>query len=414
MAVSIVILVAGFFVHVVTPHVDDALGRVLGAYAEQLAAQSPDREAAAAAARRLGITISHEGPDGSWAIGPNGPIPPPAPARDDWWASASHVVKAQDGGAYAFSWDVGVPLEAAHDRLLLLLLGLIVAVLLVGHEVLRRGLRPVRLLAEGADRIGAGDFDIEIPRQSQDELGALTEAFNQMARRVKEMLAWRDQLLLDVSHELRSPLTRMKVALALLAEGDERGRLEADVVQMETMVSSILELERLSDARGLHVERVDLSATAREVSEQLRDVPPGVEGTLPKEPVFVEADAERLRTLLRNLLENAAKYSLGDSRPTEFVLHANDDEVTLTIRDHGQGVSEEDLPVIFEPFRRADRSRSKKTGGFGLGLSICRRIVEAHGGQIRAEHSPERGLTMIVTLPTHLGSDPGGAQPTGE
>ena len=403
MAFGIVLLVAGFFVHVVTPKVDVAMERVLTAYAEQLAGQSLDRETADQLAQRLDLTISYDGPRGSWTVAPVGGARPSAVAPTQ--QHARHLVEAPDGGSYAFSWNVGMPLKAAHDRLLLLLLLLIVGVLVAGHEVLRRSLRPLRLLIAGVERFGSGALEAEVPRRSQDELGALTDTFNQMARRVKEMLDLREQLLLDVSHELRSPLTRMKVALALMPEEDEsRRRIAADVAQMETMVSSILELGRLSDARGLHIEHLDLVAMVNEVGAQFREIPPGLQTTLPQKPLFLNADAERLRTLLRNLLENATKYSLAESPPTELTLEADSDVVVMTIRDHGQGVSEQDLGVIFEPFRRVDPSRSKRTGGVGLGLSICRRIVAAHGGEIRAEPSPAGGLTIVATLGRRVGA----------
>jgi signal transduction histidine kinase len=383
---------------VVNPQIDEALDRVLQAYAETVAAQQPDQETAREISRRVGLSIAHDGPQGSWTTSRSGGETSLGLTAADW-SHARHVVESLGGGRYGFSWEVGVPIKAAHDKLVMLLLALIVGVVLLAHEALRYSLRSVRLLYAGVARISDGDLDVEIPRRSRDELGALTDAFNQMARRIKEMIARRDQLLLDVSHELRTPLTRMKVALALVPESPKRARMESDVEEMEITIQGILELERLRDPRGLHVDRHDIVALVREVSRPFAETRPGVRLVLPESPIDVTFDLERVRTLLRNLLDNAAKYSLPDSRPVTITVGLERESVVVRVRDDGPGLAEADLRSVFEPFFRADSSRSKKTGGLGLGLSICKRIVEAHDGDIRAESNPDRGITVVVTLP---------------
>jgi signal transduction histidine kinase len=164
------------------------------------------------------------------------------------------------------------------------------------------------------------------------------------------------------------------------------------------MVTGILELERLRDGRGVRTERQDLLAIIEEVAGPFRGVHPGVAVKSPVADVLLDVDAERIRTLLRNVLDNAAKYSLTDSRPIEIAIVPTAEDVVVRIRDDGPGIAEADLPSIFEPFFRADRSRSKKTGGYGLGLSICKRIMEAQGGQITAENNPGRGTSILLTF----------------
>lgn len=398
MAVCIMLLVAAFFIHVVNPELGGALDRILEAYAEKVAAEAPDLEAATAIATRLGLTISYQGPRGAWTTD-RGELPASTTDPSPPGSEPRQVVRNQAGDTYGFAWKFGRPIQVAHDRLLILLLLLIVGVVVLAHEVLRHALRPVRRLHAAAARIGAGDLDVEIPGQSRDELGALTDAFNQMARRVREMIALRDQLLVDVSHELRSPLTRMKVALALVPEGEKRTRMEADVAQMERMVTETLELERLRDPQGLQVEGQDLLPIVREVAAQFADSPPGVRLVVPEGSIPLEIDAARIRMLLHNLLENAVKYSLPDSRPVAITVTEEADSVTIRVTDNGPGTAEADLSHLFEPFFRGDPSRSKRTGGLGLGLSICKRIMEAHGGDIAAENSPDRGLSVVVTFP---------------
>jgi signal transduction histidine kinase len=190
----------------------------------------------------------------------------------------------------------------------------------------------------------------------------------------------------------------MKVALALMPDGEKKTRMDADVAEMEAMLAELLELERLRDGRGIKTEPQDLVKVLHEVAETLADGPPGVRVTCPEPELLLEIDGDRIRTVLKNLLENAVKYSLPDSRPVEVQASRKDGTVEVQVTDDGPGIPEADLGHLFEPFFRVDRSRSKKTGGYGLGLSICKRIMEAHGGTISALNNPGRGATFTLTF----------------
>jgi signal transduction histidine kinase len=220
-----------------------------------------------------------------------------------------------------------------------------------------------------------------------------------MVGRVKDMIGARDQLLLDVSHELRSPLTRLKVAVELVNDPEMKVRMAADLAEMEIMIGELLELERLRDGRGIKTSRQNLVAVLDEVAHGFHDRPPGVHVTPATPEILVNLDADRIRTVFRNLLENAVKYSLPDSRPIRVSVALNGDKVIIRVSDDGPGIPERDKASLFEPFFRVDRSRSKKTGGYGLGLSISKRIVEAHGGTIAADNNAKRGASFVVTLP---------------
>ena len=220
-----------------------------------------------------------------------------------------------------------------------------------------------------------------------------------MAARVKEMVQARDRLLVDVSHELRSPLTRMKVALALLPDSSKKAQAEADVAEMEALTTGLLELERLRDGRVLRVATVDLVALLHDAAAPYGGTAPGVLVSAAAPAMPLELDADGIRTVLRNLLENAVKYALPDSRPIRVLASATADAATVVVEDDGPGIPDEDLARIFEPFFRVDPSRSRKTGGYGLGLSICKRIVEAHGGVIEALPVAPRGARFVITLP---------------
>jgi signal transduction histidine kinase len=402
MALSILLLVGGFFALLVAPNLTTALERIVGEYSRLVSQNAPDLEAAKAMAARQGFELRYEGPAGAWSTSAGLPSISAVRAGNaaPWTLGRDcHLVPAPDGGTYLFAWTFHRRLGEAHDRLLWLLLGLIVSVVLLAHAVLRGMLRPLRSLQQGVVRLGGGDLDVVLPEETRDEFGALTSAFNQMVQRIKEMIHARDQLLVDVSHELRSPLTRMKVALALLPDGEKKDRMSADVAEMETMVAQLLEHERLRDGRGVHAEAQDLLPILREAVAPFRDRGPGARVVVNATALPVIVDADRVRTVLRNLLDNAAKFSLPDSGAIQVQAEPSGESVIVRIVDDGPGIPESDLARVFEPFFRVDRSRSRRTGGFGLGLSMCQRIMEAHGGSIQVENNPGRGATFTLVFP---------------
>jgi signal transduction histidine kinase len=168
---------------------------------------------------------------------------------------------------------------------------------------------------------------------------------------------------------------------------------------MEQLVAELLELERLRAPQGAAPARADLVRMVRAAVAGFEHVPPGVQLHAPAEPVLLAVDAPKIRRLVRNLLENAVKYSLPDSRAVEVVVSSTRESITLRVSDDGPGIPEQDAERVFEPFYRVDPSRSKSTGGFGLGLSLCRRIAEAHGGAITVEPNVGRGASLVVTFP---------------
>lgn len=405
MAIGLLATIGAFFSFVVTPTLDRSMERVIEEYARVVASTSPDLQTA----RRLGaqaqVGIRYEGPDGAWATsddvptirqGDNGGT---ARASGIFPSRATYTVRTPQGGAYLFSWIIGRSVYDAHNRLVILLFVLVAALVFLAHVVLNRLLRPVRWLGDGVARLSAGELDVVLPTTTRDEFGVLTAAFNEMVGRVREMVSARDQLLLDVSHELRSPLTRIKVALELSPPGENRARMAADVAEMEAMISELLELERLRDGRSLKTAGHDVVPILRDIAGSFHDRAPGVAVQAPGGQALATVDPDRVRTVFRNLIENAIKYSLPDSAPVAVLVEQDDRAVTITVRDDGPGIPEADLANVFEPFFRVDRSRSKKTGGYGLGLSICRRIVEAHGGTVSARNQEPRGAVFVVTLP---------------
>jgi signal transduction histidine kinase len=411
MASCLLVLVAGFFWLIVSPTVGASIDRMLDDYARRFAQESPGEAEARRLAERLELQVRYEGPDGSWTTDQRLPTiaeaQQAAGGQEVIGASghSRHLVRAPNGGHYLLEWEFGRRNAAAHDKLLLLLLAMMLAVLVVAHAVLRRGLRPLRELQTGVARLGRGELEVTLAVQAHDEFGALTAAFNTMAAGIREQVRARDQMLLDVSHELRSPLTRLKVALALLPESAKKTQAEADVSEMESLVAELLEFERLRDGRALRLARLDLVPLLHEVARPYQGELPGVLVGCP-EVLLLDADAEALRRMFRNLLGNAVKYALPDSRPVEVTASSESSQVVVRIVDDGPGIPEADIGRIFEPFFRVDRSRSRKTGGYGLGLGICRRIATAHGGTISVANAPGRGACFTVTLPSAAAHTP--------
>jgi signal transduction histidine kinase len=398
----LVLMVAGFFAFVVFPSLSLTSEHALTEYTRLLVAGSPNLESSKNIGKLAHVEVRYEGPGGNWTT--SKALPSVEEVREgrvhSTFGRHYYIEPAPQGGTYLVVWNLADQMHATHIKLLWMLLSLIIFVVLVAYWIQKWQLRPVKSLSLGMARISEGDLDVILPVQGHDEFAMLTAGFNDMVSRVKGMILARDQLLLDVSHELRSPLTRMKVALALLPDDAEKAGLDFDLNQMETMLGELLELERLRSPNGLHREKQDLVPILHEVSQDFADRSPGIAIETNPKTILIDIDGDKVRTVLRNLLENACKYSLPDSRPIDLSAQQSDGKVILCVRDDGAGIPESQLSSVFEPFFRVDPSRSKKTGGYGLGLSICKRIVESHGGTIAVHSNPVRGASFVLTFNT--------------
>ncbi len=316
-----------------------------------------------------------------------------------------------DGGSaeenVVFSWNLR-HFARLHDPLVYGHLLLLIPVIGATYMFQRSLLRPLQGLREGVESVATGNFGVQVPVVRMDEIGQVATAFNQMTGQVEQMVADRERLLADVSHELRSPLARIKVALELLPPGDprddKRETIQNDVREMESLISMLLEREWLrARADRLVTERVDLVAVVRRVVDTFAEADPGVTFSSAEEPLIVPADAELVRLLVQNLVDNAIKFSLADSRPVDVELETTGDTVRLLVSDDGPGIATEDREEIFKPFVKLDPARGHRSG-YGLGLNLCWRIVEAHGGSIEmmpkgSLEQPTRGNLAIVELP---------------
>jgi signal transduction histidine kinase len=250
--------------------------------------------------------------------------------------------------------------------------------------------------------VGHGNLNHRVPVTKSDELGQLSLAFNTMTQRLEEMLTAKEQLLRDVSHELRSPLTRMKVALEFVKEGKTRQLVQSDIQEMEEMITHILDAARMHhDHSRLNLRKIDLTEVIDDVVAIYGQQQPGVIFSRTSSSVLCMADPEQITIVLKNVLENAIKYSRKESKSVQVSTYTQDGWVVIDIEDNGIGIEPEALKYIWEPFYRADKSRSRDTGGYGLGLSLCKTIIEAHGGTLDVRSIPGKGTTVTLMLPSN-------------
>lgn len=272
----------------------------------------------------------------------------------------------------------------------------------------RRIAAPVRETAEAARQISAGNYAVRLEKKSGSaELCALTEAIDQMAETLEQQDALRRRLTTDIAHELRTPLSSLSAYLEAMEEGVWEAtpeRLRSCREELRRFTDLVGDLQKLSRAESenlqLHLQQVDLKELAETgaaaVSANLKAA--GLTLRVEAEQASVCADRNRLQQVLQNLLSNAVKYSESGG---EIVIRTGETEDTafFSVTDQGIGIAEQDLPWIFERFYRTDASRSRKTGGTGVGLTISRAIVRAHHGEITAESRPGKGSCFTVKLP---------------
>ena len=242
-------------------------------------------------------------------------------------------------------------------------------------------LNPVRLLKQGAERIRQGDLSYRVKSNLQDELGELTESINHMADSLQSMLEAKRQLLMAISHELRTPITKAKLRMEFMPESSEKDQLKEDIDEIDLLISDLLEAERLNNDHSVLVsEPVMLASFIRSITEQFQSYNGELQVNTPTHDLEFEIDKLRIRLLITNLLNNAIRHGKGNL--IKIRVSFSDNKGIIEVNDNGEGISEEHIPQITEPFYRADSARQRNTGGFGLGLYLCRLIAQAHGGEM--------------------------------
>lgn len=271
---------------------------------------------------------------------------------------------------------------------------------------------PVRRLQETVDRFGRGDFAARAETNRRDELGQLARAFNEMAERLQTLLAAERRLLLDISHELRSPLARLSVAVELARSGGDQeatlDRIQKEADRLNILIGELLQVTRAEGDKSRRrmdpVELDELVSQVKDDSEIEAEAKNCVLELKADSPLHIAGDAELLRRAIENVVRNAIRYSPKDST-VEIRAEARGAQARITVRDQGPGVPEEALARIFDPFYRVESDRNRVTGGVGLGLSIARRAIALHEGKLEARNA-NPGLLVTMDLPLAETSKP--------
>lgn len=304
-------------------------------------------------------------------------------------------------------------------------LGITIAILTSGlmcYLLARSMTRPVSRLRTAAQSLAAGDLSARTgapPNGRRDELTELMRDFDRMAERIEGLVESQSRLLKDVSHELRSPLARLSVALGLARQKaapeieGSLNRIELEADRLNQLIQRLLTISRLeSGTDGLRKTRLSLRELVEQVAHDAEYENPGrgCQVTTPTgnaDEFLVEADPDLLRSAIENVIRNATRYT-AEGTKVEVRLErqpaANGEEIVVSVRDSGPGVPNDALQKIFEPFYRLDDARNRQTGGAGLGLSIADRAIRLHGGQLRASNRKEGGLEVEIRIPAAPGS----------
>jgi two-component system OmpR family sensor kinase len=292
----------------------------------------------------------------------------------------------------------------------------VVGTALLAFLLIELGLRPLRRMGLTAGQIAAGDLSRRVePATPRTEIGRLGLALNSMLSQIETAFAQSKaseqrlrRFIADASHELRTPLTSIRGYSEMLRRGASesaadadlaRRRIEEESVRMSTLVDDMLLIARLDQGRPLETKPVNLQAIARDAVDDARAVAPQRHITLDAhQPIVVAGDDTRLRQVVGNLMRNALVHT-PPATPIEVAVTTEDSVARMSVTDHGPGLRPEQTDRIFEPFYRADPSRSRDSGGAGLGLSIVNAVVVAHGGTVRVRTTSGGGATFEVELP---------------
>ena len=264
---------------------------------------------------------------------------------------------------------------------------------------IQRYLYPVQLIKQRVFALEDGDLESEIPIIRDDELASLSRAINRMIKDIRYLLNQKQQLLLDVSHELRTPLARMQLLLEMLPKHKNIGKLKKEVLLLEGMISNMLLSDRLSTPyQDLDVSSIKLSRVIDKVMAMFpnRDEIVEIIGDVP----LIELHIDELKIILaiRNLIDNAQKYAFSENK-IQIFFEMNDNNLVINVKDFGPGISDENIEKLTTPFYRIIKDGENKRTGFGLGLTICKKIIEAHKGKLAITSTIGKGSIFSLVLP---------------
>ena len=284
---------------------------------------------------------------------------------------------------------------------LLLAISGLALLLALCYFLIKRLLKPIGQLQSTVQKISDGDLSARTGATGNDDLAALAQSVDRMSERIQQMLDAKRELLLAISHELRSPLTRARIATELLDTSKHKQKIINDIDEMDSLIARLVDSERLQSHVVLDKKLWDVRKL---VDDTVSTFDANIQTHHANATIKAHVDLTRLQVLLRNLLENALLHGqAADGKETIVSVHlsATDTMLQLLVTDNGAGLAEEHLSSVTEPFYRTDASRTRKTGGMGLGLYLSKRIAEAHGGLLTVDNKGEEqsGVCVTVKLP---------------
>lgn len=411
-AIVFVMLVGSGIRHAFQEHFKDNVRPHLTQYLEYVKADigtPPDRARAQELADRMKIEIQISDSNGSWSSSGQLTTIDDLEIKRDFDIDGSrfshvidktdhHYLIARDGDTtLIFSIPNVRDQRDGFKRWTPLIILLII--LLALYYATRRLFSPLDTIKAGVHKFGAGDLEHRISIHRKDELGELADSFNTMADDIQQMLDAKRQLLLAISHELRSPLTRTRLAAEMLNDDTNKVQIIQDINEMESLIEELMETERLSS------RHTKLNKTTSDIETLINDIVQtwhknaGIIIRSPETAVIIDIDSARIKLLLKNLLDNAVTHTPEDAMPPEISLSLENNHVVVAVADHGQGIEAQHIPKLTEPFYRVDPSRQRDTGGYGLGLYLCKMIAQAHGGMLEIESKTGTGTRVVVKLP---------------
>jgi signal transduction histidine kinase len=383
----------------------DGAAKVIEDYVRQQLPDRPDRQVRAAVLTPIatpggppfGPPFDHRpppGPMGGMGMGGMGGMMHNMMGPDfGVWRGLQVAVKLSDGQwlSFATSLPQGAPSVSWQFIISMVLMGVIVVA--VSVWAVRRLTAPLGMLSAAADRLGRDVTAQPLTETGTREMQQAARAFNRMQERLRRLIESRTQMLAALSHDLRTPLTLLRLRAEEVADTDERDKMLATIAEMNEMIGTTLAFAR-DEVRAEPRRRVDVSALLASVVDDMADA--GLPVTMTPAPALIhECQPGALKRALTNLLDNAVKYGTR----AQAAISATAKTIAITIDDDGPGIPEAELPRVFQPFYRVEESRNRDTGGTGLGLAIAQSIVQAHGGEITLANRPGGGLRASITLP---------------
>ncbi|MCW9045233.1 MAG: ATP-binding protein [Alphaproteobacteria bacterium] len=276
---------------------------------------------------------------------------------------------------------------------LLSLLSMVIAVVVLSIWVVRRLTSPLRSLGQAAQRLGKDVNAPSLDEKGPKEIRDAAMAFNEMQARIKRLIENRTSMLAAISHDLRTPITLLRLRTELIEDLEDKPKMLATLDEMEHMIATTLDFAR-QDALQEERKITDISALLETICSDASDTGLNVSYE-PEIKVLYNCQPVALKRALINLVENAVKYG----GKANVALTKSETSFSVTVEDNGPGIAPNKLDKVFQPFYRCEESRNKNTGGFGLGLSVTQSVAHAHGGEVTLENKPDKGLRATFTLP---------------